>query len=130
MKKRIFLITAVILLNLCSIRSEVSSAATATYTYDSLSRLTLLEYDNDSFISFTYDATGNILQITSNNQTLSPGDIDGNGNVTLTDAILSLQVVSGKSPSSNVAVFQDTNDDNKIGMEEVIYIIQSVAAGN
>ncbi len=128
MKKRILLITAVILLNFCSIGAQVSSAATATYTYDSLSRLTLVEYDNDSFISFTYDATGNILQITSNNQTLSPGDIDGNGNVTLTDAILSLQVVSGQSPSSNVAVFQDTNNDNKIGIEEVIYIIQSIAS--
>ncbi len=130
MKKRIVLIIAVVFLKLCTIGAEVSCAATAAYTYDFLSRLTKVQYDNGAFISFVYDPAGNISQITTNNQTIFPGDIDGDENVTLTDAILSLQVVSGQLPSSNISGFQDINNDHKIGMEEVIFVLRKVATEN
>ena len=59
------------------------------------------------------------------------GDIDGNNVLNLTDAILALQTLSGMTPSNvrqNYVISEaDANDDTKIGLEEVIYILQKVA---
>lgn len=38
-------------------------AATATYTYDNLNRLTRVSYDNGKSINYTYDAAGNITRV-------------------------------------------------------------------
>jgi hypothetical protein len=58
--------------------------------------------------------------------TVKKGDIDGDGNVNLTDAILALQVMAGQQPASlNLAA--DVNSDGRIGMADVIYILQKVA---
>ena len=38
-------------------------AATATYTYDNLNRLTHVSYDNGNSIEYTYDAAGNITRV-------------------------------------------------------------------
>ena len=38
-------------------------AATATYTYDNLNRLTQVSYDNGNSIEYTYDAAGNITRV-------------------------------------------------------------------
>ncbi len=40
-----------------------ASAATATYTYDKLNRLTSVSYDNGNSITYTYDAAGNITRV-------------------------------------------------------------------
>jgi hypothetical protein len=57
---------------------------------------------------------------------VNKGDIDGDGNVNLTDAILALQVMAGRQPASlNLAA--DVNSDGRIGMADVIYILQKVA---
>lgn len=55
------------------------------------------------------------------------GDIDGDGDVDLTDAILALQVMAGIEVSSPVYTEANVNGDNKIGLAEVIYIIQKVS---
>ena len=57
----------------------------------------------------------------------APGDFDGDGDVDLTDAILALQVIAGMKPSSTVNKEADVNDDDKIGIEEVIYVLQKVS---
>jgi len=57
---------------------------------------------------------------------LDPGDLNGVGDVDLVDAILGLQVVSGMHPN-NVYSPADVNNDDKIGIEEVIYILQEEA---
>jgi len=44
----------------------------------------------------------------------------------LADAILALQVVAGLNPA-DVNIGADVNNDEKIGLEEVIYILQKVA---
>ena len=58
---------------------------------------------------------------------LVKGDIDGDGDVDLTDAIIALQVLAGIEPTSTVHKEADVNGDGKIGMEEVIYILHEVS---
>jgi hypothetical protein len=65
------------------------------------------------------------------NWVVAQGDIDRNDFVDLADAIIGLQVLSGMNPtavgedytSSNA----DVNGDGKVGLEEVVYILQEVA---
>ena len=54
------------------------------------------------------------------------GDVDGNNNVNLIDAILALKVVAGLNPTG-INPGADVNGDGKIGLAEVIYILQYVA---
>ena len=54
------------------------------------------------------------------------GDVDGNTNVNLADAILALKVAAGLSPGG-VNLNADVNGDGKIGLAEVVYILQNVA---
>lgn len=54
------------------------------------------------------------------------GDADSDGDVNLRDAILAIQAISGTNPGI-VYVAADVNGDNKIGMAEAIYIMQTVA---
>lgn len=45
--------------------SQVIHAATIIYTYDSLNRLTAVDYGNGAAITYTYDAAGNRLTLVS-----------------------------------------------------------------
>ncbi|MFZ2631664.1 MAG: right-handed parallel beta-helix repeat-containing protein [Desulfosalsimonadaceae bacterium] len=56
-----------------------------------------------------------------------PGDINHDGVVTLADAVLALQIITGIAPAQPVFQDADVNNDNRIGMEEVVYIFQKVA---
>jgi len=55
------------------------------------------------------------------------GDIDRDGDIGLTDAILALQVSSMMQKNSQVYTTADVNGDGKIGLAEIIYILQTVA---
>jgi len=59
------------------------------------------------------------------------GDIDGDGALTLTDAILALQALSGMTPAGIRAGYAtsgaDVNGDNRLGVAEVVYVLQSLA---
>lgn len=55
------------------------------------------------------------------------GDIDNDGSVTLRDAILVLQILSGVTPDISLIKWGDVNGDGKISLAEVIYILQNVA---
>ena len=46
--------------------------------------------------------------------------------VTLADAILALKVLAGIAPYHSIEI-TDVNNDDKIGLEEVIYILQKVS---
>ncbi len=55
------------------------------------------------------------------------GDLNTDGNVDLADAILSLKIAVGIDPGQPICVLADVNNDDKIGIEEAIYIIEKVA---
>jgi lysophospholipase L1-like esterase len=51
-----------------------------------------------------------------------PGDINDDGNVNLTDAVMSLQLLSGAS-SGDFTVNADVNNDGRIGAQETIFAL-------
>lgn len=55
------------------------------------------------------------------------GDINDDDSVNLADAITALQVMAGIEPSTTVHKEADVNGDGKIGIEEVVYILQKVS---
>jgi len=72
---------------------------------------------------------GSIVVLTVSMNPMEPekfGDVDGIPPVNLTDAVLALQIISGLSPAG-VDLGADVNGDGKIGMEEMLYILQSIA---
>lgn len=87
------------------------------YTYDQLDRLIGVEYVNRGSIQYTYDSAGDITNVT-----ISKINI-----LTLKDAMLSLQLIAGKTPSDAVTLTADTNGDGKVGMEDVLYLLQQLA---
>lgn len=58
---------------------------------------------------------------------IAPGNVNGDHGVTLEDAILSLQIVSGVPLQSNPAVSGDVNGDARIGLAEAVYVLQELA---
>jgi hypothetical protein len=57
----------------------------------------------------------------------SAGNIDGDSDVDLADAILGFQVITGTQPFIMVNREAAINNDEKIGLEEVIYVLQKVS---
>jgi hypothetical protein len=55
------------------------------------------------------------------------GDIDGSGVVDLIDLIESLQIVAGIEVTGEIKIDADINNDNRIGIEEALYILQRVS---
>jgi len=55
------------------------------------------------------------------------GDIDLDGSVGLDDVIIALQIVSGMGPSGTISLHADVNDDQRLGLAEVIYGLQQLA---
>ena len=53
--------------------------------------------------------------------------LDGDGEISLGDAIVSLQFISKITSSSTFNEGADVNRDNQLGIEEVIYILQKIA---
>ncbi len=55
------------------------------------------------------------------------GDINRDGSVSLADAIMALQLLSGLKPTVPVYPYADVNNDGKIGLPEAIFILQKAA---
>lgn len=58
---------------------------------------------------------------------MAPGDVNHDGVVDLSDAVLTLQILAGIVPSQSVFKDADVNQDGRIGTAEVIYILQKAA---
>jgi len=97
------------------IATHITPANAETYTYDAAGRLTSVTYDDGSSITYTYDNTGNILEL------------DVFIEMSLADTILILQVMSGIDLPAGIYKEADVNEDNLIGLEEVIYIFQKLS---
>jgi hypothetical protein len=57
----------------------------------------------------------------------SHGDLNADCNVDLQDAIVALQIQSSIAPGIAVNMPGDVNADGKIGIEETVYILQSIS---
>jgi hypothetical protein len=58
----------------------------------------------------------------------APGDLNLDGIIDLTDAIIALQVMSGISTLNQPQMgYADVNQDGRIGLSEAIYVLQEVA---
>ncbi len=55
------------------------------------------------------------------------GDVNHDGLVDLSDAVLALTVVAGTVPPETVNIDADVNSDGKIGIAEVIYVLRNAA---
>jgi len=59
---------------------------------------------------------------------VQPGDVNGDGTITLVDAILSLKIACGMDTTGeNIVLGADVNADSKIGLAEMLYVMQKVA---
>lgn len=56
----------------------------------------------------------------------TPGDLDDDGFTDLSDAIVGLKVLTGV-PVPSLEVANEVNNDDRVGLEEVIYILRKVA---
>jgi len=95
------------------------------YQYDDLYRLTRVERSDGSVTEYQYDAVGNRLSRIIN--VIVKGDLNGDTFVTLADAIMTMQIVAGLAPNQPVVRSAEVNSDGKIGLPEVIYILQKTA---
>jgi hypothetical protein len=55
------------------------------------------------------------------------GDLNGDGEVDLADAILAFQIIAGMQSLSYVNIEADVNGDGRIGLEEALYTLQKVS---
>lgn len=55
------------------------------------------------------------------------GDVNSSGTVTLEDVIISLQICTDLPVATKVHSGADVQDDNRIGLEEAIYIMQHIS---
>ncbi|MGD9972818.1 MAG: dockerin type I domain-containing protein [Desulfatirhabdiaceae bacterium] len=120
-KKSLIAIVAIILFSIVR-----SNALTINYTYDNLHRLTAVSYSNGANIEYAYDPAGNrtLLRITVPGEI---GDVNGDGLVDLTDAILSLQVLTGMTVPTVTNAGGDVNADGRIGAAEAIHAMEKTA---
>ncbi|MCP4108649.1 MAG: hypothetical protein GY749_24390 [Desulfobacteraceae bacterium] len=58
--------------------------------------------------------------------TPTPGDINYDGSIDITDAVLALQILAGLTPDNVADVNSDVNGDGKIGVQDVLYILRMI----
>jgi hypothetical protein len=79
---------------------------------------------------FVVGSNGTILHYGGNDIT-PKGDLSGDGVTDLTDAIIALKVLTGQNPpqlrTDYTVSGADVNGDNRVGTEELIYILQEEA---
>jgi hypothetical protein len=56
------------------------------------------------------------------------GDVNGDASVDIKDAILILQILDDIEPQDKVSLCGDVNNDGKIGLEELTYVLRTVGA--
>ncbi len=63
------------------------------------------------------------LEFTGTGKT-APGDISNDGVVNLADAVLALKIITESNESDQITMDADIGGNNKIGLEEAIYVLQ------
>ena len=52
---------------------------------------------------------------------------DPNEDINLQDAIIAMRIMAGFAPGGNICMDSDVNNDNTIGTEEMLFILQKVS---
>jgi YD repeat-containing protein len=91
-----------------------AQAVVVNYAYDGAGRLITADYGFGKSIVYAYDQGGNLLR-----QSVQFG---------LSDVLRILQVLAGIQPQSAVSQSGDVNADGRIGLAEILYILQTVSA--
>jgi hypothetical protein len=113
-------------------RVYLGMSADALILFENTGMMTWIALDNthgDALIAVAaYDSAGNEGPKTDAVKVSQciMADIDCNGKVDLADAILCLELLSGK-PADGISLSADVNKDLKIGEEEAIYILRTTA---
>lgn len=105
----------------------LSPAETVLYQYDSFGQLENAQYGTGLQLAYAYDTIGNRETFTLTAADILAGDINGDSAIDLTDVIIGLKVASGETVVQPINKSSDINSNNRIGMEEVIYIMEKMA---
>ncbi|MCK4827388.1 hypothetical protein KA005_67275, partial [bacterium] len=112
---------------------SVNSGANQTFTITPNTGYSVSEVQVDgspiqAVASYTFtNVTSNHTIAVSFKPAVIAGDINNNGNLDLQDSILALQVVAGIPLALSIHKNTDVNGNQRIGLAEVIYIMQRVA---
>ena len=116
------LISVSIIITVILMSSVISSAATITYTYDSLNRITKVEHENGVIEEFTYDSAGNRLTLAlTGTEAMLLGDINGDDIVDISDVILVLRIALGLDQDPGCS---DINNDGSVDISDVILTLR------
>ncbi len=86
---------------------------------------TVKDTDNDGYSDYQEIRSGS--DPLDKNSVPVKGDIDGDGDADLTDAVLTLQILANSDISLPIRIGNDVNEDGIIGLEEAVYILQKIA---
>ena len=101
---------------------NISLAATITYTYDSLNRVTKVDYGNGFTEDYTYDAAGNRLTLTVTAiEAGLMGDINKDDLIDISDVILILRMALQIDPIQSCS---DINNDGIVDISDVILTLR------
>lgn len=98
---------------------------TVNYQYDNLYRLTRVERSDGIVTEYRYDGAGNRLSRAI--RAIVTGDLNGDGVVTVADAVMTMQVISGITPGQEINQSARVVGDDSIGLTEAIYVLQKTA---
>ena len=98
---------------------------TVNYRYDDLYRLTRVERSDGIVTEYQYDAAGN--RMSRIIRVIVAGDLNGDSVVTVADAVMTMQILSGISPGQQVIPSAGIAGDDRIGLAEAIFILQTLA---
>ncbi len=102
--------------------SEVRTVAPSRMTYVAYTGLTQPAIPPTWHDSHTYG----LLNIS----TVKKGDIDGNGNIELKDALIALKVVTAMDDPDCRDLGADLDDDGRIGLQEAVFVLWTVSEAN
>lgn len=81
-------------------------------------------FSNDALLDTDNDGISNIDEfLNDTSPVIKQGDIDGDSNITLKDAIVGLRVLTLNADNQSITKNADVNGDNMIGIAEVLFVL-------
>ncbi|MDM8536767.1 dockerin type I domain-containing protein, partial [Desulfobacterales bacterium HSG17] len=89
--------------------------------------ITVNSFGSDSTDQFKPEPDILSVFVSNDDVSIIPGDVNHDGSVNLTDEILAAQIMSGIIPERTIYKQADVNHDLKIGIQEMIYILNNIS---